>query len=73
MPQLASSPDEGQAYDSSYLQALPTTEATIARAKIAQIETATLGSKYIGKEAGARPGGWSRTGRPEEVHREKHR
>ena len=57
MPQLAFSPDQGQAYDSSYLQALPTTEATIARAKIAQIETATLGSKYIGKEAGAGPGG----------------
>ena len=54
---MASSPDHGQAYDSSYLQALPTTEATIARAKIAQIETATLGSKYIRKEAGAGPGG----------------
>ena len=39
------------------MQALPTTEATIARAKIAQIEAATLGSKYIGKEAGEGPGG----------------
>ena len=54
---MASSPDQGQAYDSSYLQALPTTEATIARVKIAQIETATLDSKYIGKKAGAGPGG----------------
>ena len=52
--QLASSPGQGQAYDSSYLKALPITEATIARAKIAQIEAATLGSKYIGKEAGVR-------------------
>ena len=57
MPQLASSPDEGQAYDSSYLQALPTTEATMVRVKIAQIETASLGSKYVGKKAGAGPGG----------------
>ena len=54
---VASSPDQGQAYDSSYLQALPTTEATIARVKIAQIETATLDSEYVGKKAGARPGG----------------
>ena len=54
---MASSPDQGQAYDSSYLQALPTTEAIIARAKIAQIETATLGSKYVGKKAEAGPGG----------------
>ena len=57
MPQLAFSLDQGQAYDSSYLKALPITEATIARAKIAQIEAATLGSKYIGKEAGEGPGG----------------
>ena len=55
--QLASSPDQGQAYDSSYLQALPTTEATMVRVKIAQIETASLGSKYVGKKAGAGPGG----------------
>ena len=56
--QLASSPDQGrQAYDSSYLQALPTTEATIARVKIAQIETTTLSSKYVGKKAEAGPGG----------------
>ena len=54
---MAPFPDQGQAYDSSYLQALPTTEATIARAKIAQIEAATLGSKHIAKEAGAGPGG----------------
>ena len=54
---MASSPDQDQAYDSTYLQALPTTEATIARVKIAKIETATLGPKYVGKEAGAGPGG----------------
>ena len=54
--QLASSPDQGQAYNSSYLQA-PTTEATIVRVKIAQIETAALGSKYVGKKAEAGPGG----------------
>ena len=60
---MASFPDQGQAYDSSYLQALPTTEATIARAKIAQIETATLGSNILerrleqDREAGAGPGG----------------
>ena len=54
--QLASSPDQGQACDSSYLQALPTTEATIVRVKIAQIETATLGLKYVGKKAEAGPG-----------------
>ena len=54
---MASSPDQGRAYDSSYLQALPKTEATIVRAKIAQIETATLGLKHIGKEAGAGSGG----------------
>ena len=39
--QLASSPDSDQAHYSSHSQALPTTEATIARAKIAEIETAT--------------------------------
>ena len=55
--QLASSPDQGQAYDSSYLQALPTTEATIVRVKIAQIEAATLSLKYVGKKAEAGPGG----------------
>ena len=54
---MASSPDQGQAYDSSYLQTLPTTEATIARAKLAQIETTTLSSKYVGKKAEAEPGG----------------
>ena len=58
--QLASSPDQGQAYDSSYLQALPTTKARIARVKIAQIEAATLGSKYVGKKAEAGPGGWKK-------------
>ena len=42
---------------SSYLQALPTTEATIARAKIAEIGTTTPRSKYVGKKAEARPGG----------------
>ena len=53
---LASS-DQGQAYDSSYLQVLPTTEATIVRVKIAQIETATLGLKRVGKKAEAGPRG----------------
>ena len=55
--QLASSLDQGQAYDRFYLQTLPTTEATIVRAKIAQIETATLGLQYVGKKAEAGPGG----------------
>ena len=39
------------------MQALSTTEATIARVKTAKIETATLGSKYAGKKAEAEPGG----------------
>ena len=54
---MASSPDQGQAYDSSHLQALPITEATIARVKIAGIEAATPRPKYVGKKAGAGPGG----------------
>ena len=54
---MASSPDQGQAHDSSYLQALPTTKAIIARAKIAEIETAIPCPKYVGKKAGAGPGG----------------
>ena len=33
------------------------TEAAIARAEIAEIETASLHSKYAGKKAGAGPGG----------------
>jgi hypothetical protein len=33
------------------------TEATIAKAEIAEIETASLRSKYAGKKAGAGPGG----------------
>ena len=36
-----------------YLQ----TEAAIARAEIAEVETASLRSKYAGKKAGAGPGG----------------
>ena len=54
---MASSPDQGQAHDSSHLQALPTTKAIIARAKIAEIETATTCPKYVAKKAGAGPGG----------------
>ena len=41
---------------SSHLQALSTTEATIARAKIAEIGATTPGSEYVGKEAGTGPG-----------------
>ena len=64
--QLASSPDPGQAHDSSHSQALPTTEATIARAKIAEIETATHAQNMLEE-------GWSRTRRLEEAHKGKHR
>ena len=41
---------------SSYSQALSTTEATIARAKIVEIGATTPGSEYVGKEAGTGPG-----------------
>ena len=54
---MAFSPDQGQTRDSSHLQALPTTKATIARAKIAEIGTATPRSRYAGKKAGAGLGG----------------
>ena len=54
---MASSLDQGQVHDSSHLQALPITEATIARVKIAEIETATPRPKYVGKKAEAGPGG----------------
>ena len=54
---MASSPDQGQAHDSSHLQALPTTKAIIARAKIEEIETAIPCPKYVGKKAGAGLGG----------------
>ena len=39
------------------MQALPTTKATIARVKIAEIGTATPRSRYVGKKAGAGLGG----------------
>ena len=54
---MASSPDQGQAHDNSQSQALPTTEATIARVKIAKIEAATPRPKYVGKKALAGPEG----------------
>ena len=55
--QLASSSDQGHAHDSSHSQALPATEVTIARAKIAEIDTATPRPKYVVKKAEAGPGG----------------
>ena len=54
---MASSLDQGQVHDSSHLQALPITEATIAKIKIAEIETATPCPKYVGKKAEGGPGG----------------
>ena len=57
---MAFSPDQGQTHDSSHLQALPTTKATIARVKIAEIGTATPRSRYVGKKAGAGLGGWKK-------------
>ena len=54
---MASSPDQGQAHNSSQLQALPATKAVVARAKIAEIETTIPCPKYVGKKAGAEPGG----------------
>ena len=55
--EIAFSPDQGQTHDSSHLQALPTTKATIVRVKIAETGAATPRSRCVGKKAGAGLGG----------------
>ena len=50
-------PESDSMICSSHSQAFPQTEATIAKAGIAEIETTSIRSKYAGKKAGAGPGG----------------